>query len=203
MQVTVGAITVTAQATSSPDRHDKQGSGDFYLAISGDLQLATSGDFYMPRTFAFAGSCSRDVRAKKEDGATISGRPRRYCGVIRASSAETEVRQLTASQRSTIRRGIRNALVGQPEGQTLQEVCKCFPNRFGLSRAALRHLMGGELALPAPERLTTSQKSRLRRDIRRAKAITDTSARDRAIDKVCRRYQALPTPAFSRALPDQ
>ena len=47
MQVTVGAITVTAQATSSPDRHDKQGSGDFYLAISGDLQLATSGDFYM------------------------------------------------------------------------------------------------------------------------------------------------------------
>jgi hypothetical protein len=45
--VTVGAITVTAQATSSPDRHDKHGSGDFYLAISGDLQLATSGDFFM------------------------------------------------------------------------------------------------------------------------------------------------------------
>ena len=47
VQVTVGAITVTAQATSSPDRHDTQGSGDFYLAISGDLQLATNGDFYM------------------------------------------------------------------------------------------------------------------------------------------------------------
>jgi hypothetical protein len=55
VQVTVGAITVTAQATSSPDRHDKQGSGDFYLAtngdihlaISGDLQLATNGDFHM------------------------------------------------------------------------------------------------------------------------------------------------------------
>jgi hypothetical protein len=29
VQVTVGAITVTAQATSSLDRHDKQGSGDF------------------------------------------------------------------------------------------------------------------------------------------------------------------------------
>jgi hypothetical protein len=51
--VTVGAITVTAQATSSADRHDTQGSGDFYLAtngdihlaISGDLQLATYGDF--------------------------------------------------------------------------------------------------------------------------------------------------------------
>ena len=42
---TVGAITVTAQATSSPDRHDKQGSGDFYLAISGDLHLATNGDW--------------------------------------------------------------------------------------------------------------------------------------------------------------
>ena len=55
MQVTVGAITVTAQATSSPDRHDAQGSGDFYLAtngdiylaISGDLQLATNGDFHL------------------------------------------------------------------------------------------------------------------------------------------------------------
>lgn len=55
MQVTVGAITVTAQATSSPDRHDTQGSGDFYLAtngdihlaISGDLQLATNGDFHV------------------------------------------------------------------------------------------------------------------------------------------------------------
>jgi len=54
-EVTVGAITVTAQATSSPDRHDTQGSGDFYLAtngdihlaISGDLQLAANGDFHM------------------------------------------------------------------------------------------------------------------------------------------------------------
>lgn len=45
--MTVGAITVTAQATSSPDQHDKQGSGDCYLAISGDLHLATNGDFYM------------------------------------------------------------------------------------------------------------------------------------------------------------
>jgi hypothetical protein len=54
-EVTVGAITVTAQATSSPDRHDAQGSADFYLAtngnihlaISGDLPLATNGDFHM------------------------------------------------------------------------------------------------------------------------------------------------------------
>lgn len=45
--MTVGTITVTAQATSSPDQHDKQGSGDFYLTISGDLHLATNGDFYM------------------------------------------------------------------------------------------------------------------------------------------------------------
>jgi hypothetical protein len=53
--VTVGAITVTAQATSSPDRHDAQGSGDYYLAtngdihlaISGDLQLSINGDFHM------------------------------------------------------------------------------------------------------------------------------------------------------------
>jgi hypothetical protein len=53
--VTVGAITVTAQANELPDRHDTQGSGDFYLAtngdthlaISGDLQLATNGDFHM------------------------------------------------------------------------------------------------------------------------------------------------------------
>ena len=35
--VAVGAITVTAQATSSPDRHDTQGSGDFYLATNGDI----------------------------------------------------------------------------------------------------------------------------------------------------------------------
>jgi len=65
VQVTVGAITVTAQATSSPDRHDKQGSGDFYpatngdihLAINGDLQLATNGDFHMATdtTFRFSG----------------------------------------------------------------------------------------------------------------------------------------------------
>jgi hypothetical protein len=47
VQVTVGAITVTAQATNSSDRHDKQGNGDFYLAISGDLQLATNGDFHL------------------------------------------------------------------------------------------------------------------------------------------------------------
>jgi hypothetical protein len=37
VQGTVGAITVTAQATSSPDRHDTQGSGDFYLATNGDI----------------------------------------------------------------------------------------------------------------------------------------------------------------------
>jgi hypothetical protein len=29
VQVTVGTITVTAQATSSPDQHGKQASGDF------------------------------------------------------------------------------------------------------------------------------------------------------------------------------
>ena len=53
--MTVGAITVTAQATSSPDRHDMQRSGDFYLATNGDiylaisedLQLATTGDFHL------------------------------------------------------------------------------------------------------------------------------------------------------------
>ena len=44
VQVTVGAITVTAQATSSPDRHDAQGSGDFYLATNGDIHLAITGD---------------------------------------------------------------------------------------------------------------------------------------------------------------
>ncbi len=47
MQVTVGAITVTAQATSSPDRHDTQGSGDFYLATNGDINLATNGDLQL------------------------------------------------------------------------------------------------------------------------------------------------------------
>src|SRR4029453_4115285 len=47
VQVTVGAITVTAQATSSPDRHDTQGSGDFYLATNGDINLATNGDLQL------------------------------------------------------------------------------------------------------------------------------------------------------------
>ncbi len=40
VQVTVRVITVTAQATSSPDRHDTQGSGDFDLATNGDIRLA-------------------------------------------------------------------------------------------------------------------------------------------------------------------
>jgi hypothetical protein len=44
--VTVGAITVTAQATSSGLTR-RQGNGDFYLATNGDLQMATSGDFLM------------------------------------------------------------------------------------------------------------------------------------------------------------
>ncbi len=44
--VTVGAITVTAQANSSGLTR-RQGNGDFYLATSGDLQMATSGDFLM------------------------------------------------------------------------------------------------------------------------------------------------------------
>jgi hypothetical protein len=48
VQVTVGAITVTAQATSSPDRHDKQGSG--YLAINGDYSWPPVGTFTWPRT---------------------------------------------------------------------------------------------------------------------------------------------------------
>src|SRR6516164_3775460 len=62
VQVTVGAITITAQATSSPDRHDTPGSGDFYLAtngdihlaISGDLQLATNGDFHVATDIGLA-----------------------------------------------------------------------------------------------------------------------------------------------------
>jgi hypothetical protein len=81
VQVTVGAITVTAQATSSPDRHDTQGSGDFYLAIngdiqlaiSGDLQLATNGDFHTAtdtRPIHRAGShrCEQETRRRRGDG---------------------------------------------------------------------------------------------------------------------------------------
>jgi hypothetical protein len=47
VQVTVGAITVTAQATSFSDRHDKQGSGNFYLATNGDSHMAISGDLQL------------------------------------------------------------------------------------------------------------------------------------------------------------
>jgi hypothetical protein len=47
VQVTVGAITVTAQATSSSDRHDKHGSGNFYLATNGDFHMAISGDLQL------------------------------------------------------------------------------------------------------------------------------------------------------------
>jgi hypothetical protein len=46
-QVTVGAITVTAEATSSLERHDKQGSGAFFLATNGYIHLAAIGDFHM------------------------------------------------------------------------------------------------------------------------------------------------------------
>ena len=53
VQVTVGAITVTAQATSSPDRHDTQGSGDFYLATNGDIHLAITGDLQLAKTGTF------------------------------------------------------------------------------------------------------------------------------------------------------
>jgi len=55
VQVTVGAITVTAQATSSPDRHDKQGSGDFYLArrVHNTLDLRGCGN-----RVGFGGLCS-------------------------------------------------------------------------------------------------------------------------------------------------
>lgn len=45
--MTVGAITVTAQAASSGHDTTSKGNGDFYLAASGDLQMATSGDFLM------------------------------------------------------------------------------------------------------------------------------------------------------------
>ena len=52
--------------------------------------------------------------------------------------------------------------------------------------------MDGELeALLATEHLTTSQQSRFRRDFRNAESIADNSARDRAIEEVCRRYEAL------------
>jgi hypothetical protein len=77
VQVTVGAITVTAQATSSPDRHDKQGSGDFYLAISGDLQLATSGDFYM----------ATDIRVRRIVLARCARQERRRCHDLGSAAA--------------------------------------------------------------------------------------------------------------------
>ena len=59
--MTVGAITVTAQATSSGLTR-RQGNGDFYLATSGDLQMATSGDFLMATDTDVAnGSMTVDV----------------------------------------------------------------------------------------------------------------------------------------------
>src|SRR5712672_3211963 len=86
--VTVGAITVTAQATSSPDRHDKQGSGDFYLAISGDLQPVTSGDFYMATDSWCGAELARMYRRSRNSQLQTVERVKLLCGIRLRSTRE-------------------------------------------------------------------------------------------------------------------
>jgi hypothetical protein len=70
--------------------------------------------------------------------------------VTSSPAAEKEVGQLTTSQRSIIRRGIRDTRAAQPAGPTLREVRDAYQRKYGLSREGLQHLIDGELKRSQP-----------------------------------------------------
>lgn len=107
-------------------------------------------------------------------------------------AAEVEVGQLSATQRSTIRREVRTAIADQGREWAARHACAELERKYGLSHAAIQYLADGELPAALPEEsLSSGQKYHLRHEYRAARSLPNTTERDDAVAAVLKKYEDL------------
>src|SRR5574337_122936 len=107
-------------------------------------------------------------------------------------AAPAEADQLSASQRSTIRRTVRTAIENRGAEFAARNICPELQQKYGITYAAIESLADGQLPATLPEyQLSSGQRNRLRRDFHEAEAVQDPAQMDRAIAATLVKYENL------------
>jgi SNF2 family DNA or RNA helicase len=97
-------------------------------------------------------------------------------------SPEVEADQLSAGQRSTIRRAVEQAIAQHGEEWAMRNTCAELQEKYGISYGTIEHLLHDELPDVLPEELLTpGQRNRIRREIREATARAEPYERDHTL----------------------
>jgi superfamily II DNA or RNA helicase len=97
-------------------------------------------------------------------------------------SPEVEADQLSAGQRSTIRRAVEHAIAQHGEEWAMRNTCAELQEKYGISYGTIEHLLHDELPDVLPEELLTpGQRNRIRREIREATARAEPYERDHTL----------------------
>ena len=108
------------------------------------------------------------------------------------TAAEVEVRQLSATQRPTIRGEICTAIADHGAEWAARHACADPERKYGLPHAAIQYLVDGELpAAPPEESLTAGQEYHLRHECRTAHSLPNTTQRNQAVAAVFKKYEDL------------
>lgn len=103
-----------------------------------------------------------------------------------------QAHQLSASQRSTIRQTVQDAIARYGVEWAMRHTCVELQEKYGLSKDTVEYLLHGELPSTLPEELLSAgQKHRLRRDFHEANSIPDSAQKESAVAAVFSRYQGL------------
>jgi hypothetical protein len=100
--------------------------------------------------------------------------------------------QLSASQRSTIRRTVQDAIASHDVEWAMRNTCVELEEKYGVSRDTIEYLLHDELPSALPEELlSANQKHRLRQEFQEANSIPDSRQREDVIAAVFNKYQDL------------
>jgi hypothetical protein len=108
-------------------------------------------------------------------------------------SPGVQAHQLSASQRSTIRRTVQDAIARHDLEWAMRNTCIELEEKYGVSRDTIEYLLHDELPSALPEELLSAgQKHRLRREFDKANSLSDSKQQQRAVAAVFKRFEDLP-----------
>jgi superfamily II DNA or RNA helicase len=108
------------------------------------------------------------------------------------TSPFVQAHQLSASQRSAIRRAVQDAIASHDMEWAMRHTCVELEAKYGVSRGTIEYLLDDELPSALPEELLSAgQKHRLRQDFQKASLIPDIAQKERAVAEVFTKFEDL------------
>jgi superfamily II DNA or RNA helicase len=103
-----------------------------------------------------------------------------------------QAHQLSASQRSAIRRAVQDAIASHDVEWAMRHTCVELQEKYGVSKGTIEYLLHDELPSALPEELLSAgQKNRLRQEFQKASLIPDVAQKERAVAEVFTKFEDL------------